>query len=64
MGSIGLTEMLLIAGVGLLFLGPSRLPSLGQALGKSIFNFRRGLSRENCELEALSLEQRENIEDK
>jgi sec-independent protein translocase protein TatA len=41
MGGLGMTEILLIGGIALLFFGPSRLPSLGQALGKTISNFKK-----------------------
>ncbi len=43
MGGLGLTEVLLVGGIALLFFGPSRLPSLGQALGKTISNFKKGM---------------------
>lgn len=43
MGGLGMTELLLIGGIALLFFGPSCLPSLGQALGKTISNFKKGL---------------------
>ena len=49
MGGLGMTEILLIGGIALLFFGPSRLPSLGQALGKTISNFKKGLHDTNSE---------------
>jgi sec-independent protein translocase protein TatA len=49
MGGLGMTEILLIGGIALLFFGPSRLPSLGQALGKTISNFKKGLQDTNSE---------------
>ena len=39
MGNLGLTEMLLIGVVLLLFFGPSRLPELGKSIGKGIQEF-------------------------
>jgi sec-independent protein translocase protein TatA len=45
MGNLGLTEILLIGIVLLLFFGPSRLPELGKALGKGIQEFKKA-SRE------------------
>ncbi|HQL48681.1 MAG: Sec-independent protein translocase protein TatAd [Acidobacteria bacterium ADurb.Bin340] len=45
MGNLGLTEILLIGVVLLLFFGPSRLPELGKALGKGIQEFKKA-SRE------------------
>ncbi len=47
MGGLGMTEILLVGGIALLFFGPSRLPSLGQALGKTISNFKKGLHEAN-----------------
>lgn len=37
---IGMTELLLIAGVALLIFGPSKLPELGKSIGKSIREFK------------------------
>ncbi|HJU83157.1 MAG TPA: twin-arginine translocase TatA/TatE family subunit [Holophagaceae bacterium] len=45
MGNLGLTEILLIGGVLLLFFGPSRLPDLGKSLGRGIQEFKKA-SRE------------------
>ena len=42
-GNIGLTELLIIGFVGLLIFG-KRLPEVGKNLGKSIVEFKRGLS--------------------
>ncbi len=44
-----MTEILLIGGIALLFFGPSRLPSLGQAFGKTISNFKKGLHEINTD---------------
>lgn len=38
---LGFGEILLILAVALLIFGPSKLPQLGEALGKGIRNFRR-----------------------
>ncbi len=45
MGNLGITELLLIGVVLLLFFGPSRLPELGKSLGKGIQEFKKA-SRE------------------
>ncbi|HNX31923.1 MAG TPA: twin-arginine translocase TatA/TatE family subunit [Holophaga sp.] len=45
MGNLGLTEMLLIGILLLIFFGPQKLPELGKALGKGIQEFRKA-SRE------------------
>ena len=44
MGEFSLTHLLLVAVILLVFFGPSRLPGLGQAIGKSIRGFKDGLS--------------------
>ncbi len=44
MGEFSLTHLLLLAVVFLIFFGPSRLPQLGQSLGKAIRGFKTGLS--------------------
>ena len=43
-GNIGFTEVLLIAVVVLLLFGAKRLPEIGASMGKSIKEFKRGLS--------------------
>ena len=44
MGEFSVTHLLLIALIFLIFFGPSRLPQLGQSLGKAIRGFKQGLS--------------------
>ncbi|MBP1628345.1 MAG: preprotein translocase subunit TatA [Holophagaceae bacterium] len=41
MGNLGITEVLLIGAVLLLFFGPSKLPELGKSLGKGIQEFKK-----------------------
>lgn len=41
MGNLGIGEILLIVLVLLLVFGSSRLPALGDALGKALRNFRK-----------------------
>lgn len=43
MFGLGVPELLIIAVVVLLIFGPSRLPQLGTALGKTIRGFRKGM---------------------
>ena len=50
MEGLGLPHLLLIAVIFLVFFGPSRLPQLGQSLGKAIRGFKSGLSE--IEIEA------------
>ena len=49
MGSFSLTHLLLIAIIALIFFGPSRLPGLGQSLGKAIRGFKDGLNGDDAE---------------
>lgn len=44
MGRLGFGEIALILVVALLFFGPSKLPQLGDALGKAIRGLKKGLS--------------------
>ncbi len=50
MGGISLTHILLIAIIFLVFFGPSKLPALGQSLGKAIRGFKQGLSEIDVEV--------------
>lgn len=43
MFGMGVGEMMVIAGIALLFLGPKKLPELGSAIGKGIKNFKDGM---------------------
>lgn len=49
MGEFSITHLLLIAAIFLLFFGPSRLPQLGQSLGKAIRGFKQGLNEIDVE---------------
>ena len=44
MGEFSLTHILLVGIIFLIFFGPSRLPQLGQSLGKAIRGFKQGLN--------------------
>ena len=48
MGNIGFGELLLIFAVLLLVFGSSKLPQLGDALGKSIRNFKKATSGDDA----------------
>ena len=39
-GKLGVTELLLLLGIALLFFGPSKLADLGKGLGEGIRNFK------------------------
>lgn len=49
MGQFSITHMLILAVILLVFFGPSRLPALGQSLGKAIRGFKEGLNELNAE---------------
>lgn len=44
MGQFSLTHLLILAVILLVLFGPSRLPQLGQGLGRAIRGFKEGLS--------------------
>ena len=47
MFGLGLTELMIILAVVLLFFGGKKLPELGSALGRSMQNFKKGLKEED-----------------
>ena len=58
MFGIGMTEMLLIAGLALIVLGPKKLPDLARSLGKGFAEFKRATNelKNTIEVEARSVE--------
>ncbi|HEY2514028.1 MAG TPA: twin-arginine translocase TatA/TatE family subunit [Polyangiaceae bacterium] len=46
MGSIGPTELLIIAGVAILLFGGGRIADLGKGFGQAIKNFKEGVKDE------------------
>lgn len=49
MQGIGLPHLLILLVIILVFFGPSRLPSLGQSIGKAIKGFKEGLNEIDLE---------------
>jgi sec-independent protein translocase protein TatA len=47
MFGIGMPELIIILVIALVVLGPGKLPEIGQALGKSIRNFKKASSGED-----------------
>ena len=47
LGSIGVTELLLILGIVVLIFGASKLPQLGKGFGEGIRNFKKGMKSED-----------------
>lgn len=46
MGSIGPTELVIVAGVAILLFGGSRIADLGKGMGQAIKNFKEGVRDE------------------
>jgi len=54
MGNIGVSELVVILLILILVFGASRLPALGESLGKTIRSFKRGVAQdENIEVSAI-----------
>jgi sec-independent protein translocase protein TatA len=49
MGSIGPTEILVIALIALLLFGAGRIADIGKGLGEGIKNFKKGLKDEEAD---------------
>jgi sec-independent protein translocase protein TatA len=49
MGSIGVTELLVIFVILVLLFGASKIPQLGKGLGEGIRNFKKGLKGDDSE---------------
>ncbi len=43
MGSFGFSEIMIVLVIALVIFGPSKLPGLGESLGKAIRGFKEGL---------------------
>ncbi len=56
MGEFSITHILLISAIALIFFGPSRLPALGQALGRSINSFKKGMTEITDEKSVMQIE--------
>jgi sec-independent protein translocase protein TatA len=47
MGEFSISHLLIVGVILLIFFGPSRLPGLGQSLGKAIRGFKEGINDVN-----------------
>lgn len=57
MGQLSIAHMILLVIILLIFFGPSRLPQLGQSLGKAIKGFKEGLNEVNAEVKDVGPQQ-------
>ena len=62
MGEFSLSHILLFAIILLLFFGPSRLPQLGQSIGKAIKGFKQGLTEIEAEARPVVEEKKSETE--
>lgn len=60
MGEFSLSHILLLTLVLLVFFGPSRLPALGQSIGKAIRGFKQGLNEIDTEAKDVGPQQQLN----
>lgn len=44
---VGIWELLIILAIALLIFGPKALPKLGESIGKTIGNFKKGLNEDD-----------------
>lgn len=44
MGGLGTSELIVIAVVGLILFGPSKIPEFARSLGKAVNSFKKGLN--------------------
>jgi len=59
MGRIGLSELLVILAIVLLFFGVKRLPEIGNALGKAIREFKKASKKVDDEVKDITQEEKE-----
>jgi sec-independent protein translocase protein TatA len=50
MGEFGITHWLVIAGILIVFFGPSRLPKAGRAIGEAIRGFKKGIKGDEIDV--------------
>jgi len=59
-GEFSLSHILILSLILLIFFGPSRLPALGQSLGKAIKGFKQGLNEIDTEAKDVSPQEQLN----
>jgi sec-independent protein translocase protein TatA len=65
MPNIGVSELIVILLILMLVFGASRLPQLGESMGKAIRNFKRGVSQnEGIEVSEVDTKNSKQLENK
>lgn len=59
-GNLGITEILVLVVLVLLFFGPQRLPEIARGLGKAMREFKKGMNEVQREFEEMERRQRED----
>lgn len=63
-GRIGVSELLIILVVVLIFFGPAKLPALAKSMGQAVAEFRKGTKEISKELEEISKDAEDEKSDK
>jgi TatA/E family protein of Tat protein translocase len=63
MGEFSIAHVLILSVILLIFFGPSRLPALGQSIGKAIKGFKQGLNEADNETTSIANQISENKND-
>lgn len=63
-GRIGVSELLIILVVVLIFFGPAKLPALAKSMGQAVSEFRKGTKEISKELEEIAKDTEEEKSDK
>lgn len=50
MGVSGVQILIIVVVIAILFMGPSRIPSIGKSLGQAIRGFKKGLSEDEIDV--------------
>ncbi len=56
-GKIGAGELILVLAIALIIFGPTKLPEIGKALGKSINEFKSNVNKTNDQIEEKNIEE-------
>jgi len=56
-GGIGMPELLVVLVIVLIIFGATKLPQIGDGLGKGIRNFKKGIKREEIDISSKKTEE-------